>query len=196
MKQRSSLAPTSFDRACRASKHFAGLFDRQTAEVSELNDAAEGFVEARQPLQRRVQGNDLVGTLDARNCHIVGGDELRAAAPLRGRAPARVIHGELSHGPGSQGKKMLTIVHREPRVLRELQVHLVNQDGGLQRLIAAVPEAMAGQRSQLLVDERHQLIDGLPIAAAPGGQQVGDGSRIGRHAVRSRTILRRSHAAC
>jgi hypothetical protein len=195
MKQGSSLPPASFDRSVGASEHFRGFFDGKAAEVSELDDAAERFVEAREAFQRLVKGDDLFRAFDAGKGDLVRRHYFGAAATLGCRPPARVIHGELSHRLRRQRKEMLPVVDGELRVLRELQVRFVHQDRRLQRLVAALSEAMPGQRAKLVIDERHQPIDRSTIAAAPCGKQFSDG-RVGRHSVCVHRILRPDHADC
>ena len=49
--QRSRLPPVTLDGSWRATKHVGGLFDRQTREESQLDEAAQGFIQPRQPVE-------------------------------------------------------------------------------------------------------------------------------------------------
>ena len=63
-------------------------------------------------------------------------------------------------------------IHR--LMLDQAQIGLVHQSSGLQR--GAGPfglQVMMGQFAQLRVDQRHEAVQGLAIAMAPGVEQLG-----------------------
>jgi hypothetical protein len=195
VEQRARLAPVSFDCARGAPENAGRLFNRQTAEVPQLDDARERLVELREPFEGSVERDDLFGALHHRKLDVFSANESYRASALVGGAPTRVVDGELAHGFGGERKEMMTIVDLKLRVLRELQIHLVYEDGRLQRFVRAVPQSTPREGAKLVVHERHQAADGLSIAIAPCGQQSSDRGRCCGHLLHYDRILRRPHAA-
>ena len=97
----------------------------------------------------------------------------RAAAPGRVML-AGVIEQDAAHLGGRHGQKMSAAFERRALV-HQLDVGLVNQGRGLQRVLAALAaEVGAGQAMQLVIDQRQKLVDGVFIAAPQIPQQARD----------------------
>src|SRR4029078_1741187 len=55
------------------------------------------------------------------------------------------------------------------------EVGLVGQGGGIEGVAGALaPQAAEGDTAQLAVNQRQHLVSGRPVAAGPGGPQLGD----------------------
>ena len=80
-------------------------------------------------------------------------------------APSRVIHHDLAHGGGCEGEEVLAVVHREASLVEELEICLVDDGRGAQRLIgAARADGTPCDAAQLVVDERKELTQGFAPA--------------------------------
>jgi hypothetical protein len=73
---------------------------------------------------------------------------------------------------------MSAIVDAERPFPGKPQVSLVDEPGGLQRVIrAALPEVMAGQALQLIINERQDRLKRLAVAISPVQKQFADWAR-------------------
>jgi hypothetical protein len=176
MEQRARLAPVPFDRPIRASQHLRGLFDRETAEIPQFDDAAEPLVEPGQAVERLVERNDVRGPLGRCNqIEVFDRPWRRAATTLAGRLPAGIVERQLPHRFGGNREEMMAILHLQGRTVRQLQKGFVHHRRRLERVVRPrVDTPTARDGAQLVVDERHQAADGVAIAAAPLRQQGGD----------------------
>ena len=92
--------------------------------------------------------------------------------------PARAIYQNLTHGAGGGAEKVPTIVEAVGIRTQQLQEGLVDQCGGLQRLLATTAQKAARESAKLGVEHRDQLLARLGIFT-PAGQQAGDIGVIG-----------------
>ncbi len=191
MEQCSSLAPVAFDRSSRAAEYLRRLFDREPREEPQFDEPAQGLVQLRQTVQGVVQSDDVCRPLDSRHVDIVDVEGACASTPFAGCPPPRVVEHKLPHGLGGDSKEMMPILHGKAGSLRQLQIRFVDERGRLQRLIVSPPDLAVGHRAEVLVDERHQAMNGVPIAIAPGGEQLRDRGGVSCHGRHSRVILTR-----
>ena len=104
---------------------------------------------------------------------------LRAAAPLLIVLRPREVDEDAAHQARRHRQEMDAVLPVDLLRADQAQVGLVDQRGRLQ----AVPGALASHAAardamQLLVDERHQLLEGGFVAATPREQQAGDAAGI------------------
>ena len=101
---------------------------------------------------------------------------LDVRAPALGRrAGAREVDQHLAHGARRDGQEVAAVAHVEPALLGELEVGLVHEAGGVERLAGAVaPEVAVGDAPELVVDERHEAVESAGLAVAHRLQQERD----------------------
>jgi hypothetical protein len=88
---------------------------------------------------------------------------------------AGVIYQNLPHKPGSDSKEVRAAFPFRRTLAKQAHVGFVNQSSALEGVIRALLlQGVAGETPELLVDERHEGVEGLPVAAAPTGQKVCD----------------------
>ena len=105
-----------------------------------------------------------------------GGADSPGAAAAFGVPPrARVIDKDAPHQPCGDREKVRAVLPPDAREIDQPEVRLVDKRRRLERV--SLPLAChlpAGQSPQLAVNERHQLLERLLIAAAPRDEQIGD----------------------
>lgn len=189
MEERPRLAPAAFDRSRGTAENVGRVFNRQAAEKPQLDDPSQLFVELRQPFERCIERDDLGRAFGGSHVDIFHGNERNAAAAFVRQPLSRMVHGELPHRFRGYGEEMTAIVSDQVRLLGQLQIRLVNQRRGLQRVVATAVKPPARDRAQLAIHQRHQAIDGFSIASTPGGEQLRDRRDFGCHERSSRRIL-------
>ena len=143
----------------------------QTAEEAVLDDLPLARLE---PLQRIVQGQHLLGAKVHRVVAVAKGGLLPLPTPL-GRLPtARVVHQDLPHGAGRDGQEVRAVGCGSGTAARKLEVRLVHQLGGAQRVARALqPQPAARHRPQLVVHQGQKPVESLALAGAGCRQQAG-----------------------
>jgi len=70
---------------------------------------------------------------------------------------------------------MAPVLDVQPGMVHQLEVDLVHEAGGAERLFrASAADLRAGEGAELVVDEREQLCRGARISFAPGDEEPGD----------------------
>src|SRR5262249_43518817 len=133
-------------------------------------------LDGRQPGQRLVQGEQVVGALGRGDGQAVEVEPLEPAAALGAAAGAGAFDEDAAHGLGGRGEEVASAVPGAARVrVDQPQVRLVNQGGRLQRLAGRfVGEFVRGELTQRVVDQRQQLLRGGRVALLDGGQDARD----------------------
>jgi hypothetical protein len=110
-----------------------------------------------------------------------------------------VVHEHASHHPRRRTVEIRTVLHLHSADVPQPQKGFVHERGRLQRVaFPFVAKMVVGELPELVVDERHQYVEGIDIAAAPAVEQLRDVSmlyRVGGHGSRSRQMLRHSLSA-
>src|SRR6185503_14710949 len=114
-----------------------------------------------------------------RDVDVIERDPLRTAAALDGVARPCPLHEDLSHRQCGDGEKVRAAVELARALAGEAQEGLVDEGSGLDGLARPLASHVScGNAPQLVVDERHELGNGvvlqansgaiLPRGAAPG----------------------------
>ena len=92
---------------------------------------------------------------------------------------ARVVHQDAPHHLRRDAEEVRAVLPLDAPLADQLEVRLVDERRALQRVADRFSRQVPSRnRAQLLVDERHQLIERLLAAVLPGDQQPRD--RFGR----------------
>ena len=140
--------------------------------MAELDDAGEIRVEGRQTRERFVQREDVdvIGSvvgwpesgLYVRSARVVQRDALRTAAALDRIPRPRALHQNLAHRQRSDRQEVCAAVEVTGALAGEPDECFVDECGGLQCLTWPLsPDVAGGDPPQLVVDERHQLGNGV-----------------------------------
>ena len=144
------------------------------------------FVNLREALERHVDGEHLLDLGVAQERHVVSRlepDGAVVAAALQARARPGVIHQNAPHRLRGNREEAVAVGGGELTLLQETEVDLVDQRRGRERVAGRLaPELPAGHLTQLVVDQRHEALQGVTIARAPAFKPLCD-MAIGHSAV-------------
>jgi Enoyl-CoA hydratase/isomerase len=160
-----------------------GFLVRAAEKESQLDDPHLAFIHRLQLIEGRVKRQHLfAGRIHPGHLfmqrHPFGGGRTLQRFRL-----ARIIDQNHAHQLRREGEKMPPVLERRAPYLRQLEVQLVHQAGGLQS-VAAPSSLEISQRdgAQVVIGQRHQLLERFPIAFVPPVQQLRDLARDrGRH---------------
>lgn len=170
------MRPGELDRPPGDPEHFGHFGDVEPREEAELDDLRLPLVERGEPIERLVEGEELLRP--ERSAEEMGVDVAEAdavpggAVPGPGRGP-RLVDEKPPHRGGSGGEEMGPPVPLLPGPVDQPEERLVDERGGLEnssRLPA--PEEPPGDPLHLVVDQRHEPRDvriGGAVFRAAGG---------------------------
>ena len=97
---------------------------------------------------------------------------------------ARVIDQNIAHHSGRQAVKLRATLPLDFLLIHQAQIGFVYQRRRLQAMIRALPSQIPDrQPTQLVIDQRHKLLERGSVAAAPLQKKVGNAvRRVARHA--------------
>ena len=168
MQPRPRHAPVALDRAGRYAQCLRRLLHAEAGEEAQLDDPRLLRVEGGQPFKRLVEG-DQVNLLSARHAHrlVERESDFRPAALLRPLHP-RVVDEDAAHQVGGDGEEVGAALPRHVLRVHQPEVRLVDERRGLERVTGALaPEVARRLEAQLLVDERDEPVERLPVTAPP-----------------------------
>jgi hypothetical protein len=145
------------------------LFDRESAEESQLNDPALLCVELAQAIEGVIKGYQIhASPFGQRDC-IVERDP-GPSMPFRGLLPTRVLDQNLPHQLGAYRIKMRPIRKQHWLLLHKTKIGFVHESCALQ-CVAGVffSKLVVRQAVELLVNKRYQLAQRLFVARPPSG---------------------------
>ena len=135
-----------------------------------------------QTIERMIQGEnrDAIGG-GSLPC-VVDGHRRKTVTALGRPMAACVIHENPAHHLRRNAEEMRPIPPVALPLVDQAQVELVNERGGLQREATPFAAKLAyGHATQLRVDERQQLVEGIRVTTPPFGQKrryVGPGRHV------------------
>ena len=174
-KPRPGLEPLPLSGADRDAKRQGGLLLRQTSEVAAFDDGGEPAIALGELPQREVDFEDARGVGGSVVACLVERNHPLVAAALDAGATPRVIHDDLPHRDRADREEMTAIAPRRLRLVHQPEVGLVHEAARVERLRPApTAELDPRQPPEVLVDQRHQLVERLGIAGAVGEEQLGN----------------------
>jgi hypothetical protein len=149
------------------------LLDRQPAEVAELDDAFLARAEGRHPFERLVQRQhvDLSGAV---GCDVLGQrDACQPTATLVGPTRPRQVDEDPSHDTGRRPEEVSATQPPGLSLIDESDVGLVHEGRWLQRMTCRfTTHVRSRQASEVVVEERNELVERLSPAVARGDEQL------------------------
>jgi hypothetical protein len=100
---------------------------------------------------------------------------LQSPAALLGEPFPGVIDEDSPHHPGGHAEEVRPVAPLSLSLVNEPHVRFVDERRRLQRMTGWFSLHVAGrQATQVPVNERQQVLEGLPIPVAPGNEPLGD----------------------
>ena len=122
--------------------------------------------------ERLIEGEHVHTRRLSSGRHVVQAHHRGAAAALACVLPAGVIDEDLAHQLRRDRKKVRPVLQRQPVDIHESQVNLMHERCRLEGVPGLfAPQMAARHAAQLVVDERHQTVERLGVALAPGQEQ-------------------------
>lgn len=164
-------------------QHLADFSELQAEEVAQLHHPGQPLVARAESVQGLVESEELGGAPVGRHLRLLERHHLGAAAALGRRAAARPVDQDLAHGQGRDGQEVVTVAPVRIRGVRQPQIGLVDQLGGVEHRPRRPPSELAvGGAPELVVDEGHELPEGVLFAGAQGREELADfAAGGGRH---------------
>lgn len=165
-----------------------GLLESQAGEVTQFNHAGHGRAVFREPIQRLVEQQKLVGVGREAVAGLIKGNILDVlSAPLERGPLTGPVHQDLAHDFRGQGEEVLAIAKRPVRPFRQADVGLVNEGRGLERgAHRRSTQIGLGYAMQFAVEQAAGGVKRGRIALSPEFKKLRD---IGAERVRHRPIL-------
>ena len=162
---RAGAHPVALHCADRGVEGGSGLLLGQAGEIPALYDAREARVETLERGERLVHRDDQLGLRIDAEVDVVEREPALVAGALLRAVMARVIDQHAAHRPGADGEKMRAVLPGDAGLVRQLQVDLVYQRGGSERVRGpATRELDPGDVAQVIVDEGEEIVVRLAVA--------------------------------
>ena len=171
MQPRLRHRPVPLDRACRDPERSGRFLNRKPRKEPAFHDLSLPRIHLLEPPQRLVQrdqGLRLVSGKDVlllRDLQIVEREPLQSASAFPRPSLPGVIAQDVARHCGCKRKEVRAALDARQRLVHKIDIGLVNQGRGVERMIAAPPPTLPmGQPVKLLVDEREELVEGGLVA--------------------------------
>ena len=167
--------PVRLDRAWGEVEHVSRLLEGQPAEEAQLDHPGRALVELPQRLELLVQIEHVHRPLVAVVQSLVERHPGAVASALARTLGPRVVDQDLAHGVGRHRKELSAILPVEAGLLHEPQEDLVDERGGLERVLRTLTAHLCpGDATQLSLDEGKQVVQGALAVVARTLQERGD----------------------
>ena len=152
-------------------EHLGRFLQAEPAEEAHFDRAHFAGIESLQRVHGIVQGHQSRRLLSADQGRFVQGQVRHAASAFQIAAP-RVVHQNAAHQLRRNGEKMGAVLPLHAVVVHQPQVGFVDQGRGLQAVAGALARHVAVRQAvKLLIDDRRQPFERIPVSLAPGAQQ-------------------------
>ncbi len=178
MQPGACLDPIALDGSDGQIQHFGNFFFGQPAEEPVFHHRTQPRVLLLETIERGIQGQQLFRWESQFRLGVSQSDMLHSAAALVGLAPTGVVHQNLAHGPRGDSHEMSPSLPFDLRRAQELEVGLMHQLGGLERVAWPLPrQRPPGGPSELVVHQGKQLFGGVTVPVFHSLEQLGDIAR-------------------
>jgi hypothetical protein len=167
--------PLPHDGRSRSSHDFGRFLDGEAPEVAQLDDLRLPTIEGGQTLEGFVQRQDIDPAGFRGDLIFDQGHALQPPAALLGEPFPGVIDEDSPHHPGGDAEEVRPVAPLRLSLVNEPHVGFVNERRWLQRMTGWFSLHVAGrQTAQVPVNERQQVLEGIPIPVAPGDEPLRD----------------------
>jgi len=173
--------PVALDGAGRDVEDFGDLFDGETAEVAEFDDASLTGIVGGKLGEGLIDGGDFVEAVGGDGEVVVHLDAMEAACAPLGIVLTGVVDEDLTHDVGGETDEVGAGVPVNV-FADEAEAGFVDEGGGLESVVGALAAHVGlGEAMELRVDEREELVGGGGVAVVHSLEELGDFSRVGIH---------------
>jgi hypothetical protein len=149
----------------------------KAGEETALDGSRKALVPGAQLGESVVQIEEPLGLGITTDTLLVEGHGHHPSAALRRETSARTAYDHLAHGAGCDSEKVASVFHTHAFLVRELEIGFVDEIRRVERCSSVgTAKMVARDAAKLVIDERHELIEGLAISACIGLKKIGDGS--------------------
>ena len=145
MKPGFGKTPMTFDSRRSYSQNVCRFFNREPAEVAQLNHARFLLVDRSQSLERVVERNQFCASLNRSINVFVKREFLKILATLFRIVFARMIHQQATHYLCGHSEEVSPVLPIHPRLIDESDIGLMNQRGRLQGVIDTFTPQIIGR---------------------------------------------------
>lgn len=172
VKQHARFCPVTFHSPYGNAEDGTDLLACQSAEETILDNPCETLVDDGEPVQRLVNLEQGTGTLVRRDDFIVERDEFLGAAPLGRESCACTIREDVAHRNCGYRQEMGAIAPLRSRLIDELEVCLVDEIRGRERIVSASCMLPVSDLTELAVEERRELVERNAVPAPEAVKNV------------------------
>ena len=160
--------PIAHDSVRRNTQDGCGLFQRESAEIAKLDDAALAGIHFGKGPERVVKCHDVARTRLAAVMALDEGHADCTAAALLILASPGGVDEYTPHQSRGDRKEMRSILPPYPLDARQAQVDLIHERGRLKGVAGPLAaQLVSSDPSEVIVDKRHKPFEGGLIAAPP-----------------------------
>jgi len=150
----------------------SGLLHAESSEEAQLHELAFARIEGSQSRQGMIHGDQICFGTSARGDRILQAQRRNVAAAFQRLPAAAQIDQDAPHRARTYGEEVRPVLPGWVRRFEETQVCLVHQGCGLQRMVRPfMSYVVLSQPTQLVIDQRYELIERALIAFTPGVEQ-------------------------
>jgi len=179
------------------------LFAKAREETA-LDGSRKALVPGAQLGESVVQIEEPLGLGITTDTLLVEGHGHHPSAALRRETSARTAYDHLAHGAGCDSEKVASVFHTHAFLVRELEIGFADESRRVECCSSVgTAKMVARDAAKLIIDERHELIEGLAISACIGLKKIGDGVRFshvshgrGAENIARMSALARARANC
>ena len=173
-------APVAFDGRRRELQDFRNLVGGQAAKEFQLDDPALARIDGAESVERLVQDEDVHLLSPRGSLDVAQGNLPHVPPALAGGVVARMVDENPPHHDHGESDELRPVLPVDVPLIDQPKVGLVDERGGLERVVAPLAEEIpSGQPAQLVVHEREHLVPRALVTIAPVEQQPCDRARRG-----------------
>ena len=163
------------DRLHRDAQSLRRFLQAQPGEIAVLDHPAPAGVRGREAVEREIERQQLLRLLGGQEAlGLVERQSVRSGASLVALAAAGVVDQQAPHGAGGDGEKAAAVLGRDPPLVEQAQIHLVDQRRGAQGVVRPLAaERPPCHLAQLAVDQGDDPVERLAVPVAPAFQPLG-----------------------
>jgi hypothetical protein len=166
--------PVALDGARGDLEEGSDLFDGETAEVAELDDAGLAGIVRGEAGEGLIDGGDFVEAIGGDGEVVVHFDAVEASGASLGVVLAGVVDEDLAHDVSSEADEVGAVVPVNV-FAGKADISFVDESGGLEGVVGALAAHVGpGEAVQLRVDEGEETVGGGRIAGVHGFEDLGD----------------------
>ena len=171
--------PITFHGPFGDTKDLGRLFNAHPRKEAHFDDLRLAMIELVEPFKGLVEGENFLFTLGGERDGFVERNAARPTAALLPLLLPGVINQDSADRLGADGEEMRAALPINAGLIDQLEIRLVDQCGGLQRMIRPLaPKMPRGKGTEFIINKRHELGGSRSaVAVFHADEKFGDFSR-------------------